>query len=48
VILYEKVAVACPPEDVVKKEKVTEWIESESELAGKVREALKNNRIRFK
>jgi hypothetical protein len=45
VILYEKVAVACPPEDVVKKEKVSQWIESEPELERKVRDDFRKNGI---
>lgn len=42
-----KVAVECPPEDIVKKEKVDKWVESEPELERKVRDDFRKNGINF-
>jgi len=39
--------VAYPTEDIVKKEKVDRWIESEPELERKVRADFKKNGINF-
>ena len=42
-----KVAVACPPEDVVKKMKVDEWVASEPELERKVRDDFRSSGFNF-